>query len=236
MRSRSKTAASASSGPSSPPTSAPRWARAVTSSSRRDRPASLARAASRGRLGSRATWSRSRSSWARSCLIRAALASAPGTSASRVRSWPARASESRQASGSETARPAPRCAVEPAPDERRELLGLARPDPAAVAGGDDQLVAVLHRLPERQRQHHVARRSRRRGRPRAPPRRARRARRGARAPSRRGPAGTSGPRRGLTAAVRVAPARWALPVMGADRRAGVGCGGGGPSEGCSHRS
>jgi hypothetical protein len=38
-------------------------------------------------------------------LIRAAEASAPGTRDSRLRSWPASASESRHASGSETASP-----------------------------------------------------------------------------------------------------------------------------------
>ena len=53
--------------------------------------------------GSSATWSRSRSREARRSLTRAAFASAAGSRASRWRSWPASASESRQASGSDTA-------------------------------------------------------------------------------------------------------------------------------------
>ena len=89
-----------------PPTSAPPLGSSVISASRRGQLGQLrSAAASRAVAGSSATWSRSRSSWARSCLIRAAEASAPGTSESLVRSWPASASESRQASGSETASP-----------------------------------------------------------------------------------------------------------------------------------
>ncbi len=97
--------ASASSGPSSPATSPPRSALAVVVASRSANAATRAAATGRAWAGSSATWSRSRSSWARSARIRAVAASAPGTSDSVVRSWAARASESRQASGTETAIP-----------------------------------------------------------------------------------------------------------------------------------
>ena len=94
--------------------------------------------------GSRSTWSRIRSIWARSCRIRSVISAPDGSSPSRTRSWATRASESRQASGSETASPrAPCAASEPAPrsgSASRSRLGLARPGrsprwPAAARTG-----------------------------------------------------------------------------------------------------
>ena len=76
--------------------------------------------------GSRPTWSRSRSSAARRSLTRAAFSSAAGSSESRWRSWPASASLSRQASGSETAR-APDVALEPFASSAGSRVASSRP-------------------------------------------------------------------------------------------------------------
>ena len=103
MRSRSNSAVSFSSGPSRPPTSPPRCSRSVTSLMRAASSSQVRWAPAREASGSRDTWSRSRSRAARSSLTRAAFSSAAGSSESRWRSWPASASLSRHASGSETA-------------------------------------------------------------------------------------------------------------------------------------
>ena len=158
IRSRSQVVASFSSGLSRPPTSAPRWALSVTSASRPASSATRSAAALREFAGSSATWSRSRSSWARSCLIRAADGVGAGHQGERRTQLgdervgePAGLGHRDRHAARQLAR-----AVEATPDQRGDPLPLLLEHAAAVPGREDQLVAVGHRLPQRQRQHHVA--------------------------------------------------------------------------------
>ncbi len=141
-----------------PPTSAPRSARSLICSIRAIRPASLLTDWSRVVAGSSPTWSRIRSSWARSSRIRATWAVASRCQRQLGAQLAGERVVEAARLGQRDRQPArhPGCAVEPAPDQGRDPLPLLLQHPAAVPGGEDQLVAVVDRLPHRQRQPHVA--------------------------------------------------------------------------------
>ncbi len=152
IRSRSLCAASISSGPISPPTSAPRLARSVRSVTRRSRSWCSAIAAFRVAAGSLATRSLIRSTCARSCRSSRRQVGVTGFErelgpqrrGQRVR----QSACLRQRNGQRAGRAA---GVQATPDQGRDPLGLGRPDPAGVPGHQDQLVPVRDRLPHRHR-------------------------------------------------------------------------------------